>query len=462
MADEGGAAEGEVQSTTFISEEDFKDAVCKNCLDDEDAIAFCKECKVLLCEDCLSHHMRQVKTFRHEVIDSPYADEVKKKYCCDTHSDKTLDYFCTVCDHPICHHCLITTGCKDHKTLVSIEVRKELSDLLDDLERNKAKFCQHAEFVDCIIAQNNDSLFQCTGQINQAFDCLMAELEEQRKNSLTVLKNVTEKNSSKIEQQKHFVRETIDEMEKMIIDTKYLLKTHKEAKLMVNRVNVKADLSGRILQAWNQKNATLQSWQLSHRDQREYSANFSHLIPKPNKADITLAGLEQRMCRVGVTNIFKVTVNFIDQLYLYDSTTITNFLSVNITFKPANRSSYSTTVRHKIERDSNTWTVSFFLRQHGTVSIFISVCGIEPENNPFKLSSDPARKEIEVNDRVVRGPDWKWDNQDGGEGNKGRVVSIKKGWVNVKWDNVKKTLDYRWGDQDSFDLKVVHDEEDSD
>ena len=59
-----------------------------------------------------------------------------------------------------------------------------------------------------------------------------------------------------------------------------------------------------------------------------------------------------------------------------------------------------------------------------------------------------------MGDTVVRGPDWKWENQDGGEGSKGVVTDIKrKGWVIVKWDKTKH--DYRFGAQNAFDLEVV-------
>ena len=52
--------------------------------------------------------------------------------------------------------------------------------------------------------------------------------------------------------------------------------------------------------------------------------------------------------------------------------------------------------------------------------------------------------EFKMGDRVVRGPDWKWGDQDGGAGNEGTVMP-RPGrsdseayhdfvWVNVSWD----------------------------
>lgn len=74
--------------------------------------------------------------------------------------------------------------------------------------------------------------------------------------------------------------------------------------------------------------------------------------------------------------------------------------------------------------------------------------------------------------RVVRGPNWKWGNQDAGEGYVGTVVKLKspkigrlsallsslsiKGHqdiVKVVWD-CGVANDYRIGHEDNFDLRV--------
>ena len=66
---------------------------------------------------------------------------------------------------------------------------------------------------------------------------------------------------------------------------------------------------------------------------------------------------------------------------------------------------------------------------------------------------------METGCRVVRGPDWKWGNQDGSEGHVGTVVVVgKTGSVSspdktvvVQWDGGTRT-NYRCGYQGAFDL----------
>ena len=56
---------------------------------------------------------------------------------------------------------------------------------------------------------------------------------------------------------------------------------------------------------------------------------------------------------------------------------------------------------------------------------------------------------------VERGPDWKWQDQDGGAGRQGNVTAVKdNGWVEVTWPN-GETNDYRWNLDGLYDLRPV-------
>lgn len=68
---------------------------------------------------------------------------------------------------------------------------------------------------------------------------------------------------------------------------------------------------------------------------------------------------------------------------------------------------------------------------------------------------------MDVGLRVVRGPDWKWGNQDDGEGHVGTVVEIGKPGsttspdktVVIQWDSGSRT-NYRVGYQTAYDLRI--------
>ena len=64
--------------------------------------------------------------------------------------------------------------------------------------------------------------------------------------------------------------------------------------------------------------------------------------------------------------------------------------------------------------------------------------------------------------RVVRGPDWEWDNQDGGEGHVGTVVEVGEPstrdgdtTVVVQWDICGERSKCRCGTDGKYDLRVL-------
>ena len=425
-------------------------ATCENCVYEyEDAIAYCRECKRLLCEECLSFHKRSRDTNQHETVDSPKAEELKRRYRCQTHTDKTTDYFCNTCNTAVCQHCQIE-GCNGHEMVVSTTVKQNMSDLLGNVKTKREEFLHHAEFIQARMAQNTDAFNRCESEIIRAFSELARVLEERKKEILQTLREQTESNEKRVQSQKEFVDNTIREMERTIAFTENLLQSKKDAKLMVNKLRASADLEGRASHEWNKQNATYRSWQLEHKDQEDYAARFARLLPHPGPQDILVQGIEEP--RVGVTNVFTVRADIKDQFGMYDATTLTNLLSVKISFS-SGRGKPSTTVQRTISREDNVWTVSYILRQHGSVTVSIGLCGVSMGDRTYE--TDPTKMSIKVGDVVTRGPDWKWDNQDGGRGCQGRVVEIRRhGWVSVKWDRGGEH-DYRWGSQDSFDLEIV-------
>ena len=69
--------------------------------------------------------------------------------------------------------------------------------------------------------------------------------------------------------------------------------------------------------------------------------------------------------------------------------------------------------------------------------------------------------EVQVGLRVVRGPDWEWGDQDGGEGHVGTVVEVGEPSVSeggraaiVQWDCGERCK-YRCGLEGKYDLRVL-------
>ena len=77
---------------------------------------------------------------------------------------------------------------------------------------------------------------------------------------------------------------------------------------------------------------------------------------------------------------------------------------------------------------------------------------------PFNkgMSGPEMAARIKVGSRVVRGADWKWNDQDGTPPGEGRVVAAlgDDGWVRVQWDS-GSTNSYRMGKEGKYDLRLL-------
>ena len=98
----------------------------------------------------------------------------------------------------------------------------------------------------------------------------------------------------------------------------------------------------------------------------------------------------------------------------------------------------------------------------GTVSFFRMWNGHELTATEVKKLSDLAKpstgpvKTYSKGQRVRRGKDWKWRNQDGGPGTLGTVIGEGSGeTARVKWDKSGSENVYRIGAEGAYDLEGV-------
>uniref|UniRef100_A0A915PQB4 E3 ubiquitin-protein ligase n=1 Tax=Setaria digitata TaxID=48799 RepID=A0A915PQB4_9BILA len=69
-----------------------------------------------------------------------------------------------------------------------------------------------------------------------------------------------------------------------------------------------------------------------------------------------------------------------------------------------------------------------------------------------RIANIPDAMTCPVGSRVVRGPDWKWDDQ--GSNMEGTVISlIDNGWVDVQWDDCTSNS-YRFGADGKYDIEL--------
>ncbi|KAI9987769.1 hypothetical protein PInf_023813 [Phytophthora infestans] len=100
-------------------------------------------------------------------------------------------------------------------------------------------------------------------------------------------------------------------------------------------------------------------------------------------------------------------------------------------------------------------------RKSTPVSEIVNAVLSKSDSGPKSPLQSPEAVSISVGDRVIRGPDWKWSNQDGDNGSPGTVERIstwggvKGSGVTVRWDKNQRVNTYRWGAEGCYDLYIV-------
>ena len=155
-----------------------------------------------------------------------------------------------------------------------------------------------------------------------------------------------------------------------------------------------------------------------------------------NHRDITIKGLRQP---IKGNNEFKVKLN--------EEVKCITIVSVTVT-----RNGKIVEDVHIVKESSHCWNIKYQISAEGEYEIGVSIDGVEAEGSPFKRI---WCEQLAEGMTVVRGQDWKWDDQDGGNGNHGTVIRLDSpGWYGVQWKKGRQ-YNYRWGSKNKYDLMIV-------
>ena len=174
---------------------------CDSCSEDI-SVAYCIECKDLLCKECWNAHQRVRSSRTHssftlEEVRTMSQDKLIKlipsfTHICQDHSDQQLKYYCQQCIIPVCIECTIINH-KDHPvTEVSKQIdinkatvqesiqgfqvaQQQLKKVLISGEEIKEKINARKNEIDTIIRQNFATLQQL---LHEREEALLAQSSE--------------------------------------------------------------------------------------------------------------------------------------------------------------------------------------------------------------------------------------------------------------------------------------------
>ena len=107
---------------------------CENCDSEDEAVSRCNDCRVFMCDFCVTAHKRVLATRGHQILSMAEVQKLGSKALakpsfCVKHMGETLKLFCETCEETICRDCTIVDH-REHKYNFVADVAKREREVL--------------------------------------------------------------------------------------------------------------------------------------------------------------------------------------------------------------------------------------------------------------------------------------------------------------------------------------------
>ena len=115
--------------------------VCGDCDDGNQAVSFCHDCGLFLCEGCVDDHRRKRSQRHHKLSTMEDLQQQnyrpRKEQVCQNHPTQTLTLYCkhAACKVPVCASC----GLVDHRSHKLVDLSKAIDEILIEIKQSSAK-----------------------------------------------------------------------------------------------------------------------------------------------------------------------------------------------------------------------------------------------------------------------------------------------------------------------------------
>ena len=242
---------------------------CELCSDSGDkAEAFCRQCAMFICNDCIKQHKRLKTYFTHEVASledlkrgraKPIAVKEPPTKTCPNH-DEPLIIYCFDCESLICHHCTV----KDHRdhnfefckiastkikqnlleNLNPIKIQREsLAKAIDNIQITKQELKAKGDSVASIIQTSFKELREILDKREQELLGEAAEIVQQKMDKLSVQEKTLSLASAEVQSVVDYTEQCV----RHCTDNE-VMSTHAEIRRRIEREIKEHSKSGRSLE----------------------------------------------------------------------------------------------------------------------------------------------------------------------------------------------------------------------
>ncbi|XP_074616525.1 E3 ubiquitin-protein ligase TRIM45-like isoform X2 [Acropora palmata] len=163
---------------------------CENCDSEDEAVSRCKDCRVFMCDFCVTAHKRFRATRGHQMLSMAEVQKLGSKALskpsfCVKHTGETLKLFCETCEETICRDCTIVDH-REHKYNFVADVAEREREVLHILlNKAKGKEVVVANGLETVYAMKElvqSRVSEVNNEVDEFFDEQVKALEYQRAN----------------------------------------------------------------------------------------------------------------------------------------------------------------------------------------------------------------------------------------------------------------------------------------
>ena len=438
--------------------------ICDFCITGEVAVSFCNECSEYLCEYCKGMHKRGKRSSTHTVTLLEEAtlfsslNVIKQDPYCSQHPDYKLEIFCKTCDTLVCPMCMLETTHKGHNYDFVKNVQDELMKRIKLMTKSVGK--KEKEFKSCLVSVEKFEQQVCNQrdkletEINAACDEYITKIQAMKEELLKQVESKFTDDCMTIWAIKDHLEVTLSQAESCQAFSERYQKQSNEGQML--------PLLNQLLHCLKDLNNTVVN----------LSAVLSITTPRTKfeKTFLTLKSLSLGELSV-LQNMEYIIQSGSCQKYTVKLSQKTKFIYLlnEPLVQPVKwkckygRNNNLRSICPVVVVDNNQLLIEFTPTLPGEYSFQLvpTKCSVVQRVMPFTVTVDHVESSDLIGAQVKRGPDWRYDDHDGGAGSLGTIVVCKRTWrgdycIDVLWDSKKSLfVGYSWGIEGKYDLELV-------
>ena len=450
-----------------ITEKKKKIKPCDFCITGEVAVSFCNECSEYLCQYCNDMHKRGKRSSTHTLSlleeaasfhSSTLAHLIKQDPYCSQHSDYKLEIFCKTCNTLVCCMCMLETIHKGHSYDFFKNVQDELMEwirlMTANIEEKEKKLQCHLTFVKKYEQQICSQRDKLEGEINGVCDEYITKIQAMKKE---LLKQV----ESKFTEDSKTIWATTDHLEVMIAQVKtshaFSKRYQKQNKgqmlsLLNQLIHSLTELDSKDIDVSVIFDSSTPRIIFKKSPSNVLTSLGTLTIAKVNKDALTQGTLQKTIVKTGVKNTLMYILNnplanlvkwhckcCFNDLIFSCPVIVASDNQLEVEFTPTQAGKYYFKLRSTGSLISGVQMFSITVASNHYMPSKVTSVVPSTVHNGRKVATYETGLGVLIGDRVKRGPNWNYLDEDGGAGNLGTVVSVcgtasRMHDATVEWD----------------------------